>query len=130
MLHSLCLLLKMQRHKSWTLLQEDHSMIFNYRNRIVAAYDKEQYWEPYNVIINYYIILLQSNLKKAGWHTVMSSLSLKSWIITFQGYLSNPIEGNTEYYIWNILGFYFLFGHFLEILKSDSLNQSSVIILY
>ena len=117
MLHSLRLLLRMQRQKSWTLLQEDHSMIFNYRNRIVAAYDKEQYWVPYKVIINYYIILLQINLKKTGWRTVMSSLSLKSWIITFQGYLSNPIEGNTEYYIWNILDFYLSFGHFLEILK-------------
>lgn len=68
-----------------------------FRGRMMTAYNQEPYLDQYKVIINYYIILLQGSLRnKESDFYLLSSLSLKSWIMTLQRYLNNPKESSTE----------------------------------
>lgn len=117
---AIVLLLKVQRHK-WDCCFEKIMVWCDCRGRTMAAFHKEPYLDHYEVIISYYITLSQGSLEKKNRlsYTIMSSLSLKSWIVIFQGYLSNPIEGTQckEYYIWDRPGFYFALNHFREILE-------------
>lgn len=97
MLLPLCLLLKMQKHKLQSL---------PLRRLLHDPYSEAEWWQHITrsriwiskkVIINYYIILLQGSLKnKESDFYLLSSLSLKSWIMTLQRYLNNRKEGSTE----------------------------------